>query len=429
MFLIALKMLLGDRPKYWMLVGGLAFSSLLMTQQYFVFQGLLSWTTSHMRNMRASIWVVESRVDQVNETKAMRDTDVNRVRSVDGVDFAVPLFQGVLKARTPDGADKMIQMIGLHSGTLYGRPARMLEGDIEQLRLPNSVVIDTLAAETNRLGAGMGRPLRVGDTFEINDREARVVGICQTERHFFGYPYVFASYDQALQYAPRQRKMLSMILAEPKPGLDTAEVARRISAATGLRAFTVPQFEKATLKWVWTNTGIPISFLTTIILGFVVGVAISGQTFYSFVLENLRNLGALKAMGAGNGLLAGMLLVQSLTVGLIGFGIGIGLTALFGLTVAKGAAPLQAGGALPVPGDGRGGAHLRAGRALWHPAGCAPGAGHRLPWVTPTASDQRLPTLPRWYPTNRTPGTCPSGPSPPAESSRPSAPATPGRWR
>jgi len=339
MFLLALKMLLGDRAKYWMLVGGLAFSSLLMTQQYSVFQGLLSWTTSHMRNMRASIWVVEARVDQVNETKAMRDTDVNRVRSVEGVDFAVPLYQGVLKARTADGSDKLIQMIGLHSGTLYGRPPRMIEGDVTQLRLPNSVIIDTLAAQTNRLGAGLGRPLRIGDTFEINDREARVVGICETERHFFGYPYVFSSYDQALQYAPRQRKMLSMILAEPKPGLDEAEVARRIMQETGLRAFTVPQFEKATLRWVWTNTGIPISFLTTIILGFVVGVAVSGQTFYSFVLENLRNLGALKAMGASNSLLAGMLLLQSVTVGLIGFGIGIGLTALFGLTVAKGGQP------------------------------------------------------------------------------------------
>jgi putative ABC transport system permease protein len=292
-----------------------------------------------MRNMRASIWIVEARVDQVNETKAMRDTDVNRVRSVEGVDFAVPLFQGVLKARAQDGSDKMIQMIGLHSGTLYGRPPRMIAGDITQLRLPNAVIIDTVAAEVNRLGAGMGRPLRIGDAFEINDREARVVGICETERHFFGYPYVFSSYDQALQYAPRQRKMLSMILAEPKPGLNEADVAQRIMKETGLRAFTVPQLEKSTLKWVWANTGIPISFLTTIILGFVVGVAVCGQTFYSFVLENLRNLGALKAMGASNMLLAGMLLLQSMTVGLIGFGIGIGMTALFGLTIAKSGQP------------------------------------------------------------------------------------------
>jgi putative ABC transport system permease protein len=339
MYLLALKMLLGDRAKYIMLVGGLTFSSLLMTQQNGVFQGLLSWTTSHMRNMRASIWVVESRVEQVNETKALRDTDVNRVRSVDGVDFAVPLFQGVMKARAADGSDKQVQLIGLHGGTLYGRPAVMVDGDISQLRVPNTVVVDELAAQPARLGAGLGRSLKVGDTFEINDREARVVGVCKTERHFFGYPYVFTSYDQALQYAPRQRKMLSMILAEPKPGIPAEEVARRIAAETGMKAYTVPEFERSTVAWIWRNTGIPASFMTTIILGFIVGVAVSGQTFYSFVLENLKNLGALKAMGAGNGLLAGMLLFQAITVGVIGYGLGLGLTAVFGLAVAQSGQP------------------------------------------------------------------------------------------
>lgn len=339
MFLLALKMLLGDRAKYIMLIGGLTFSSLLMTQQNGVFQGLLSWTTSHMRNMRASIWVVESRVEQVNETKALRDTDVNRVRSVDGVDFAVPLFQGVMKARAFDGSDKQIQLIGLHGGTLFGRPAQMVAGDIAQLRVANSVVIDELAADKTRLGAGLGRTVQIGDTFEINDREARVVGICKTERHFFGYPYVFTTYDQALQYAPRQRKMLSMILAEPKPGITPEEAARRITTETGLKAYTVPEFEKSTIAWIWRNTGIPASFMTTIILGFVVGVAVCGQTFYSFVLENLKNLGALKAMGASNWLLAGMLLFQALTVGVIGYGMGLGLTALFGYAVSKSGQP------------------------------------------------------------------------------------------
>jgi putative ABC transport system permease protein len=331
MYHLALKMLMGDRAKYVMLVGGLTFAALLMTQQNAVFQGLLSWTTSHMRNMRASIWVVEKNVEQVNETKAMRDTDVNRVRSVTGVDYAVPLYLSVQKARAADGSDKPVQLVGLHGATLVGRPPDIVRGNLEQLRLPNAVFIDELAVQ--RLSAGRTRPLDIGDTFEINDREARVVGICRTERQFFGYPYVFTTYDQALQYAPRQRKMLSMILAEPKPGRPAADVAREIERQTGLRAFTVPEFSTATIDFIWKNTGIPASFMTTIILGFIVGIAISGQTFYSFVLENLRHLGALKAMGASTGLLARMLLLQAFTVGLIGYGIGVGLTALFGFAV------------------------------------------------------------------------------------------------
>jgi putative ABC transport system permease protein len=333
MYHVALKMLLGDRAKYVMLVGGLTFAALLMTQQCAVFFGLLSWTTSHMRNMRASIWVVDPKVEQINEIKPMRDTDVNRVRSVTGVAYAVPLYTGVIQARISDGTFKPVEMIGLDSATLVGRPPVILSGRLADLRLPNTVMIDQLAVE--RLSMGRKHKIGIGDIFEINDREARVIGICKTDRHFFGYPYVFTTYDEALQYAPKTRKMLSIVLAEPAKGWTATQAARAIEHDTQLKAYTEAEFNKATVKWFFLNTGIPASFGTTIILGFIVGIAISGQTFYSFVLENLRHLGALKAMGASNGLLARMLMVQALTVGLIGYGLGVGLTALFGLAVLK----------------------------------------------------------------------------------------------
>ena len=337
MYHVALKMLLGDRAKYVMLVGGLTFAALLMTQQCAVFFGLLSWTTSHMRNMRASIWVVDPKVEQINEIKPMRDTDVNRVRSVAGVAYAVPLFTGVIQARVSDGTFKPVEMVGIDATTLIGRPPVILSGRLEDLRLPNTVMIDELAVE--RLSAGKTRKIGIGDIFEINDREARVIGICKTDRHFFGYPYVFTTYDEALQFAPKTRKMLSMVLAEPAPGWTAEETARAIERETQLKAYTEAEFTKATVHWFFVNTGIPASFGTTIIMGFIVGIAVAGQTFYSFVLENLRHLGALKAMGASNGLLARMLMLQALTVGLVGYGLGVGLTSLFGLAVLKSGQP------------------------------------------------------------------------------------------
>ena len=326
-------MLLGDRSKYLMLVGGLTFAALLMTQQCGVFIGLLSWTTSHMRNMRASIWVVDPKVEQINEIKAMRDTDVNRVRSVSAVAYAVPLYAGILQARVADGSFKPVQIIGLDATTLVGRPPRILAGRLEDLRLPNTVMIDELAV--TRLSLDPKRPLRIGDSFEINDREARVIGICRTDRHFFGYPYVYTTYEQALQFAPPTRKMLSMVLAEPAAGFTAEQAARQIERETHLKAYTEAEFSASTLRWFFRNTGIPASFGTTILLGFIVGVAIAGQTFYSFVLENLRHLGALKAMGASNALLGRMLLLQAFTVGLIGYGLGVGLTVLFGMVVMR----------------------------------------------------------------------------------------------
>ena len=216
MYHIALKMLIGDRGKYLMLLCGLTFSSLLMTQQCAVFFGLLMWTTSHLRNMRAAIWVADPKVEQVNEVKGMRDTDVSRVRSVQGVAWAVPLFCAVQQTKLQNGNFKPIMLVGIDSATLVGRPPVMLSGRLEDLRLPNSVIIDDLAVQ--RLGIGRAKPLDLGDTFEMNDKEARIVGICKADRHFFGYPYVYSTYDQALQFAPKTRKMLSLVLVEPLPG-------------------------------------------------------------------------------------------------------------------------------------------------------------------------------------------------------------------
>lgn len=333
MMRLALRMLFADRAKYLMLLSGLTFASLLMCQQSAVFCGIMIWTTGNLKNMRAPIWVVDPKVEQVNEVKALRDTDVNRVRSVTGVSWAVPMYWAVTQSKLSDGTFEAVQLVGLDTATLVGRPGQMIAGRLEDLRVPNTVIIDDLAVE--RLSEGRAKPLGLGDVFEINDREARVVGICKTEKSFFGYPYIFSTYDEALQFAPKRRKMLSFILASPQPNWSVEAAARQIEKETGLKAYTEREFFWATVWWYVRNTGIPVSFATTIILGFVVGMAVSGQTFYSFVHENLPHLAALKAMGASNGMLSRMVVLQAMTVGILGYGIGLGLTALFGFLVLK----------------------------------------------------------------------------------------------
>jgi putative ABC transport system permease protein len=326
-------MLLGDKAKYIMLISGLTFASLLMTEQAGIFCGIMQWTGSTLDNVGAPIWVVDPMVEHVNDTEAMRDTDINRVRSVEGVAWAAPFYQGNLRTRMRDGSFKFVQLLGIDSTTFAGAPKEIVAGKLEDLRLPNTVIIDEYGVK--KLSKDPANPIKVGDTFEINDREARVVGICKAKMAFSGNPYFFTTYDQAMLYAPSQRKMLSCVLAAGKPGENPATVARRISEATGLKAYTKSEFFWQSIWWYIKNTGIPVAFGATVLLGFVVGLAISSQTFYSFVLENLRNLGALKAMGASDKVLARMVMLQTLTVGLIGYGCGVGLASLFGMIVLK----------------------------------------------------------------------------------------------
>jgi len=290
----------------------------------------MMWTTATVRNIGAPVWVVDAKVEQANEVIPMRDIEVERVRSVPGVAWAVPLYIGIEQARLNDGSFQNVQLTGLDTGTLTGRPMDMREGRIEDLRLPNAVVVDQVAVEKFRR---KGIDIRLGTTFEINDKEARVVGICHVNRSFLGQPYVYTTYDRAMEFAKPSRKQLSYVLAGPVPGVSDQELAARLSKLPGLRAIAKDDLFWLTVLWYIKNTGIPISFGTVVILGVIVGIAIAGQTFYLFVYDNLRFLAALKAMGATMRVLTAMVLLQAFSVGFVGYGIGVGLAAWFGNVV------------------------------------------------------------------------------------------------
>ncbi len=336
MLRLALKMLYGDIAKFIMLVGGLTFCSLLMTQQIGVFCGLMMWTTATLRNVEAPVWVCDEKVEQVNEIVSLRDIEVSRVRSIEGVEWAVPLFWSIIQTRLPNGSFQQVQLTGLDSASLVGRPSRMTEGNAEDLRLPNAVIVDQIAL---RKFKGKGLTLKLGDTFEINDKEARVVGICKAEQSFMGQPYIFTTYDRALEYVPQQRKQLSFILVKPRADVADTTLVERIQRIPGLAAYTAQDLQYRTMRWYIKYTGIPISFGTVVVLGIIVGIAIAGQTFYLFVHENVRHLAALKAMGASNGLLSRMVFLQAFIVGITGYGLGTGVASMLGRLFLKGGEP------------------------------------------------------------------------------------------
>src|SRR5262249_23604355 len=149
-------------------------------------------------------------------------------------------------------------------------------------------------------------------------------------RTFQSQPVVYTTYSRATLFAPRERKLLSFVLVRAAEGSSPAEVAGRIAQATELKALTGDQFSELTIGYYLKYTGIPINFGVAVVLGFIVGLAIAGQTFFNFTHDNLRHFGTLKAMGAGNGLLLRMILLQASVVGAIGYGLGVGLASLVG---------------------------------------------------------------------------------------------------
>jgi putative ABC transport system permease protein len=327
---IALKMLIGDRAKYLGIVTGLALASLLITQQAAIFIGIMIRSYSTITDMGyPDIWVMDPKVQFIEDFKPLQVTQLYRVRSVEGVDWAVPLYKGQIRARMDDGTFQMCIVLGLDDATLIGGPPEMLEGSLADLRLSDAVIVDEIGASEKLAHppAYPGGPkvrLQVGDILELNDRRAVVAGICKVSRTFQAQPVVYTTYSRATMFAPVERKLLTFVLAKAKPGVDREVLCDRIRRQTGLTAYTKEEFSKVTVDWFLRYTGIPLNFGIAVALGFVVGTAIAGQTFYNFTLDNLRHFGALKAMGATNGQLLRMVMLQAALVGAIGYGLGVG---------------------------------------------------------------------------------------------------------
>jgi len=281
------------------------------------------------------IWVMDPKVQFIDDIKPLQDTQLFRVRGVEGVEWAVPLYKGLLKARLEDGNFQLCVVIGLDDTTLIGGPPRMIQGSLSDLRQQDAIIVNdvganTLLAKRPQKKGDKPIPLQIGDTLEINDRRAVVVGLCKVSRTFQSQPVIYTTYTRATTFAPRERKLLSFVLVKAKEGEDLKSLCERIRQKTGLAAYTAQEFKDLTYDYYMKNTGIPINFGIAVALGFIIGTAIAGQTFYNFTLENLRYFGTLKAMGATNGVLLRMILLQALMVGALGYGLGVGGASLFG---------------------------------------------------------------------------------------------------
>jgi len=323
---IALKMLTGDRAKYLALIFAIAFSTFLLENQTSIFAGILRRTGSQIRDVtEAAIWVMDRDTEYFEQTKALKDTDLNPVLGVDGVQLVVELFKGNPGGRTPAGKFATTFCLGVDDATLTGAPRKMLLGKWERLWEPDSVIID----KAGYILLFPGEPLQLGRTLELNDHKVSIVGISDASAPFVSWPVLHTRYSLAVNFVGHERTELSYVLVHPQAGVEAKTLCARIERQTGLRARTSGQFQWDCVRYYLENTGIPVNFGITITIALIVGAVVAGQTFYLFPIENLRQFGALKAIGVTNWRLVGMVLLQAAAVGIIGFSIGTGLGAEF----------------------------------------------------------------------------------------------------
>ena len=328
---IGFKLLVNDKTKFSALLMGITFAVFLMMQMTAMFAGILNRAYSTVSNIGAAIWVMDPAVNTPTSPIPLPDYLLDAVRSMDGVSYAVPIFIGGAQVKLASGTYQGVSVVGLDDTSLFGRPA-LEKGNIQDIYADNAffVVND---AEFSKL-----ENPQIGTSFELNDHRGTIVGIAKVVANGLnGVPTLYTTYNRAIEYLPTTRFTISYVLVEPKSEQAIAGIKKEV-AKLGYVAYTKQEFNNRITDFYTYQTGIGTNILMMTVISFIVGLSISGQTFYTFILENLEKFGALKAIGAKGYELVYMILFMATVTALTGYGLGIGLVTLM-ISVARSRLP------------------------------------------------------------------------------------------
>ena len=129
---IALKLLVNDKGKFVALLMGITFAVFLMIIMTSMFSGILVRASGTVLNVGAKVWVMDPAVNNVASNIPMPDFVLNSARSIDGVEFAVPLYSSAALVKLQDGTFQAVSVIGLDDFTLFGRPD-LIEGNLDDI--------------------------------------------------------------------------------------------------------------------------------------------------------------------------------------------------------------------------------------------------------------------------------------------------------
>ena len=328
---IGFKLLVNDKAKFSALLIGITFAVFLMMEMTAMFAGILNRAFSTVTNIGAQMWIMDPAVNTATSSIPLPDYLLDAVRSMDGVSYAVPLFIGGAQVKLADGTFQSVNVIGLDDESLFGRP-EIEQGNIQDIYADNSFFV-VKDAEFSKL-----EDPKIGTTFELNDHRGVIVGVARVASNGLnGVPTLYTTYNRAIEYLPTTRFTISYILMRPKSEAAIAGIKEKV-AKLGYVAFTKNEFNKRITDFYTYKTGIGTNILMMTVISFIVGLSISGQTFYTFILENLEKFGALKAIGAKGRELIYMILFMATFTALTGYGLGIGLVTLT-ISIAKSRMP------------------------------------------------------------------------------------------
>jgi putative ABC transport system permease protein len=241
-----------------------------------------------------------------------------QVRSVEGVAWAEAMLMAWNIWQRPDGRRVNVEMVGLDDSNV-GAPWRMTAGKVEDVHLPDSVIVDEMFVDA--LGVR-----GLGDEVELIGDRAIVRGLSRQVRTFTASPFVFTSIRSAIRYDKRyQHDEITYVMAHPGPGHSAERLADAIRREVpSIEALTSDQFARRSVIYWMLETGIGITIILTAVLGMLVSSVVGSQTLFGVTNDHLQNYATLLAVGFSRGQLLGCVLVQSVLLTGLGALLGSG---------------------------------------------------------------------------------------------------------
>jgi putative ABC transport system permease protein len=336
---LAWRNLVHDKVRLSVTVTGIVFAVVLIIVQLGLFLGFTTATSSVIDHSGADLWITAPRVPYIEQGVAFSERKLATVLATPGVAAAGKYIVRFAQWKRPDGRQESVQIVGVELPSGLGVPWNLVTGTLDDLRKPDAVFVDEIYRE--KLGVE-----RVGQVLEVRGRRARIAGFTQGIRAFTTSPYVFTTFKNALDYADMREDQTLYILVKAVAGTDIEALRQSLLLRLDdVDIVTNSGFSRMTQVYWMFSTGAGIAVLLAAVLGLVVGVVVVTQTIYATTVDHIREYGTLKAMGATNRYLYGVIILQAVISAVIGYSFGM-IVAAF---VVRGSAQGGAAILLPAP--------------------------------------------------------------------------------
>lgn len=314
MFYVAVRILLYDKARSLITLVGVIFAVGLIFNQLGIFLGLMETSSVIIDNTPGDIWITSKNSKNFDFAQPFPEYTRNLVLGDNGVQWAEKLIVAWGIINQKEGGTEQLEIVGFNVDTGVGGPWEMKEGSTDLLRNGNFAIIDESAM--GRLGN-----ISVGEYRDVFSRRLQIVGICKGVKSFTTAPVMYMSFPLAqklVNYLPSESTVF--IIVKVAPGVPVQGVAKRLrTLLKGNDVYTKSEFSFKTRYYWAVETGVGFSFLLTIIISFLVGILIVGQTIYNSTMEHIKEFGTLKAMGADNSDIYKIIISQAMINALIGY--------------------------------------------------------------------------------------------------------------